>query len=922
MFASGGQRNRQVLYWQRLALGIFLVVFTSMGMVACALAVSPDSGGHGNPGGPGQNTLKSITVKPSSSLIAVGGQQQFTATAKFSNGSSQDVTDSVTWGSSTSSETTVQTVGQASPGLATALLAGTVNITATMNGLTGSASLNALGTVPPIGASLTSISIDPTSLSIGVASVEQFTAVGTYSNGEQVDVSSSAAWTSSDPTIAMIESSGQDNPGRAVTASAGATTITTSMSGQTASTQLSVSGFANPLPAVGGITATPPSQTLGTNQVTDPGFENGKANWTLPTCFSIDTSVAHSGSDSLRYNAGSVCGNVTAAITSIPRSAGAARSYTIQGWVQGSAGTDAQAKLSIHDVTDGGDVVGETNFMVPGTSWQFIQQTDIDLLPIHDGDTLSVQVIGQGSTGTVWFDDVQLIEQLPPPVSSFLLYPNYKGILWGNGPQTIRMEIEVPQPSGMNVTETLETSTGETLSTSTIPAATAQEIDFDATSLVTGSYLIQTALTNSGGQTIATYPAYRVVKVSPTLQSTLVNYIDTDNFLVRNGTKRFVWGVYDRWSSNRCSQCVFTNETGYLQIPGFNGLTTVGSYADTVLNAEMNINPFSGVDIVPPNDQLTPWLQAVDSVGVGHLQIVNNWVQGMPYYPIWAMGMTNQQAWQAVAPFMNGKPGGLGFYTYDEPDTYLIPIVFDQYQSLSSPGTVEFGTLSSAHSTYRWRDMSDVLSSDPYPVGTVPALDETAEGATLSPPMMRTSIWTRATVQQVYASRPVWMVLQLYVLNGQFPTYTQMKTQAYKAIINGANGILWWGFVSEKGIEYQWYVLGNQQPYFDFKQISQEVMGLEPFLILPSQPQLVSSISDNRIEYTVKENSSQIVIVASNSSDQSIGNITFTLSPSVIGGASPVTVYSEARTVPLNPGSTFTDSFAGYDVHVYTINLQ
>ncbi len=919
MNASGGSRSWQALYYQRLATIAWILTSGSIGLAACGFSGTPHPGG-GNPGNPGQTTLSSITITPNPSSIAVGAQQQFAATGNYSDGTTQTITNSVAWSSASPTEATIETSGQANPGLATGDSAGSIVISASMTGVTGTATLNVSGT-PPDGTPLTSIAITPGSLSIGAASLQQFAATGTFSDGTQEDITANAMWTSSDSTKASIQNSGQDNPGLAVGIAAGTTTITASMSGQTASIQLSVIGFADPLPAVGGITAIPPSQPLGMNQVSDPSFENGGTTWNLPSCFSIDSTVAHTGSHSLRYNAASACGVPAAASTIVTRAAGAARSYTIQGWVQATAGTDAQIKLSIHDETDGGDVVGETYFIVPGTSWQFLQQTNIDLLPIHDGDTLSVQVVAQGTTGTVWTDDVQLIEQLPLPVSSFLLYPNYKGILWGNGPQTIRMEVEVPQPAGMSVSESLQSSSGATISNSTVPAQATREIDFDASSLAADSYLIQTSLINSSGQTVATYPAYQVVKVSPTLQASLINYIDTDNFLVRNGTKHFVWGVYDRWSSHRCNQCVFTNESGYLQIPGFNGLTTVENYADTLLNAEMNINPFSGVNIIPPNDQLTPWLEAVDSVGVGHLQIVNNWVWGSPSYPIWTTDMTSQQAWQVAAPIMNGKPGGLGFYTYDEPPDFLLPIVSDQYPSLSGPGTVEFGTLISPHSTFRWRDMSDVLSCDPYPVGNVPALDETAEGATLSPPMMRTSIWTSATVQQVYASRPVWMVLQLYDLNGQFPTYAQMKTQAYKAIINGANGILWWGFVSEKGIEYEWYVVGNQQPYFDFKRISQEVMGLEPFLILPPQQQLLSSVSDSRIEYLVKENSSQIVIFASNFSDQPIGNVTFTLS-SVTAAAAPVTVYSESRTVPLNPGSTFTDNFNGYDVHVYTINLQ
>jgi hypothetical protein len=338
-------------------------------------------------------------------------------------------------------------------------------------------------------------------------------------------------------------------------------------------------------------------------------------------------------------------------------------------------------------------------------------------------------------------------------------------------------------------------------------------------------------------------------------------------------------------------------------------------------NAEMNIVPFAAVNLIPPSDQLTPWLAVVNSVGVGHLQIVNNWVKGDRNFPYWANNLSNQQLWQLALSSMAGKPGALGFYTYDEPDDQsVIPTVFAQHVTMSTPGLIDFGVLKNSRQIFRWRDMSDVLSSDPYPVGVVPALDEIAFGATLSPPMMRTSIWTHETVRQVYGSRPVWMVLQMYLQGGVFPTYDQMKMQAYKAIINGATGILWWGFVSESGIEYEWYVANNHQPYFDFKRISQEVMGLESNLISPPQQQLLGSVSDNRIEYLVKESSTQIVIFASNFSEVPLGSVTFTLSPSAPSTTGPVQVYSENRTVNLNTGPSFTDSFNGYDVHVYILN--
>jgi hypothetical protein len=771
---------------------------------------------------------------------------------------------------------------------------------------------------PPGNPTLSSIAVNPGSVSIEVASLQQFTATGTFSDGSTQDLTNSASWTSSDPSKATVQNSGL---ARAV--AAGVATITASISGQSGTSTLTITAFSGPLPPAGGITAIPPNQPLGNNQIVDPGFEAGGTTWRIPSCFSVDSTTAHTGTHSLRFVAAPGCSTSLPASADVPRASGAARSYTLQGWVKGTRGTDVQVRLAVFDGADEGAIAGATLYVTPGTTWQFLQQTDIDFLPIHDGDKLLVSAIAQGTTGTVWFDDVQLIEQLPLPISSFLLYPNYQGILWGNGPQTIRMRVEVPNPLNMKVTETLQTESGSTIQTLTQPAQPSQEIDFDGTSLASGSYLLQTALTNAANQTVSTYPAYRIIKVDAALQGSLGYYIDTDNFLVRNGQKRFVWGVYDRWSSRRCGICTFNNENPYLQIPGFNGLSTVGSYADTMLNAEMNIVPFAGINLIPPNDQLTPWLAAVNSVGVGHLQIVNNWVKGDRNFPPWASNLSNQQLWQLAVSSMTGKPGALGFYTYDEPDDQsVIPTVFAQHVSMSTPGLIDFGVLINSRRIFRWRDMSDVLSSDPYPVGVIPALDEIAFGATLSPPMMRTSIWTRETVRQVYGSRPVWMVLQMYLQGGVFPTYDQMKMQAYKAIINGATGILWWGFVSESGIEYEWYVANNHQPYFDFKRISQEVMGLEANLISPPQQQLLQSVSDNRIEYLVKESPTQIVIFASNFSEVSLGSVSFTLSPTAPATTGPVQVYSENRTVNLNTGLSFTDSFNAYDVHVYILNRK
>jgi uncharacterized protein YjdB len=81
-------------------------------------------------------TLTSITVTPPTPTIALDDTEQFTATGNFSDGSTEDLTDQVTW---TSSKVSVATMK--ADGLASTAGIGTTTITATMNGVKGTAML-------------------------------------------------------------------------------------------------------------------------------------------------------------------------------------------------------------------------------------------------------------------------------------------------------------------------------------------------------------------------------------------------------------------------------------------------------------------------------------------------------------------------------------------------------------------------------------------------------------------------------------------------------------------------------------------------------------------------------------------------------------------------------------------------------------
>jgi 6-phosphogluconolactonase (cycloisomerase 2 family) len=89
--------------------------------------------------------VSSLVVQHSSPSIPVGSVQQFLALVTLPNGTTQNLTTSVTWSSSDTTKVTINNAS-GSQGFATAIASGTVTITANLNGVSGSAVLNVVST--------------------------------------------------------------------------------------------------------------------------------------------------------------------------------------------------------------------------------------------------------------------------------------------------------------------------------------------------------------------------------------------------------------------------------------------------------------------------------------------------------------------------------------------------------------------------------------------------------------------------------------------------------------------------------------------------------------------------------------------------------------------------------------------------------
>jgi hypothetical protein len=145
----------------------------------------------------GSVTATGLSVSPSAPTVSIQGTQQMTATATFSDGTTQDVTTVATWSSSAPTVASVSATG-----LVNGLSAGTSDIGAAFQQVHGSTPVTVTA------ATLQSIAVTPATPTINQGQTQQFVAIGTYSDASTRDLSTQATWASSNTGVATISSTG------------------------------------------------------------------------------------------------------------------------------------------------------------------------------------------------------------------------------------------------------------------------------------------------------------------------------------------------------------------------------------------------------------------------------------------------------------------------------------------------------------------------------------------------------------------------------------------------------------------------------------------------------------------------------------------------------------------------------------------
>ena len=254
--------------------------------------------------------LVSIALTPSNAILVPASTMGYSAAGTFSDGSTHSVNGNASW---SSSDTSVATMSIS--GIATGQSAGVATITVQSGSISATASLVVEG------APLSSIQVNPISASIPASINAGFTATGHFANGDTLNLTRVATWTSSSASVATV-SNASGSKGVVSGLAPGNTTISALFAGQvgTASVNITTATLTsiNVTPTNASISVGSAQQYGAMGTFSDGSLINvtGQANWS-----SSNVSVAIVNGNGLLTSASAGTATITASLNGLSGSA-------------------------------------------------------------------------------------------------------------------------------------------------------------------------------------------------------------------------------------------------------------------------------------------------------------------------------------------------------------------------------------------------------------------------------------------------------------------------------------------------------------------------------------------------------------------------------------------------------------------------
>ncbi len=578
-------------------------------------------------------------------------------------------------------------------------------------------------------------------------------------------------------------------------------------------------GPADPAPA-GGLTALPEAQGQGPNLVDNASFETLRegalGGWGLRPDGEL-WSVVREGRDggpALRLDAGRRGQSVPSTEQTVTLEPGL---YTVEGWVKTRDVATGDKRSGVRlclDARPSGNWWQCSEVARGTTDWTRLRVAGI---AVRERGSYKVWLGAYGAPdGTAWFESVSLTAARKPPLDVYLLYPNFRGMLFDDRPQTVRVAVGAAARAGRVRLSLVDEASGQARASREYDATPSLTAELDAAGLAPGRYLLRVELLEAGGTVTARHADYRIVKLPARAREKMTVWYDERNVTYFGGKPAFVLGLY--------------TTSGYSTTRSTYAAGADGWGNDRIAQAPINllINYHLGRAPIPA---LGVYLDDLHARGIRYLQTVNFYHrQDGQYreieYPAARQGEDELNRW--VARTLGAHPGLAGFYVMDEQSAEMVPTVFRQYRALAAaaPGSVTYGVLGDGKESQAplWRDALDVMGLDPYPVLKPSGQNDLA----------MVGEWTRLGQDAVKRSRPVWMVLQYFPLTaaGGWPSESDLRAMSWMAIIDGARGLLYWSF-GEKGLAWVKDPRVREQKWAELLRVTKEIKALEPVLLAP-----------------------------------------------------------------------------------------
>ena len=645
----------------------------------------------------------------------------------------------------------------------------------------------------------------------------------------------------------------------------------------------------------GGLTVPEIGGSIGPNLLVNGNFAQGTTGWSFPaTCFHIDpTTTAPNGAAAFELINPSTCSHLAAvAVNSLDVPGGAL--YRFSGQLKTkdlvSAENTDGAIFSLFGYARSQALRGTTN-------WITVTRPHVTI-PAGITSDVRLQTYGQVLTGDAWFANMSLQQEIPPVLQTFLLYPNYRGLMFSDQSQVASVDLTInPLPGTSLNTLRVELdaldSTGHTVASQTFaPPSNEFTGTLDMSGLPPGAYKLVGKLENQSGKLLLTQSAYKIVKVDASTRAGMKAWIDPDNLAhFIDGNAHFVIGIYDTTAASSTPSAYEPELAAIAQAP-----------INMIINYFLSNSPTSAI---------TAYTTAMNQFGIAFLPDLQGFYTGNHAWPSQVaaeFGTNNANLLTTdYVSTLASDPGVVGYYVQDEPAITLQPATFRQYglTKSSDPAGFNLAVLNRTLDLPAWKDTLDVLGVDAYPIFA-------ANGNDLAEVADR----TRAAYQAGHGARPVWTVVQFFQQNleSAWPTEQQLHDMSWMAIVEGATGLFYWEY-GIRGLALVTDPVEHAALYQELIDVTTEIKSLEPVLLSPDAP-VITTNSQSGVVFTKTK-------VAADGT-RYLFAYNYTASPisaqfALVQPATSIVDYDTGVSIALDSSTTFSDTFQPYQARIFAI---